>query len=429
MKIGFMGLGKLGLPCALAVERAGHEVVGYDPSQQVVDIMSTRRLPYREEGAQALLDDTKLRLVGPQDLVDECDLIFVAVQTPHHPRYEGVTRLPTKRVDFDYAHLKAAVDTLARDAALAKKETKVVVISTVLPGTVDREIRPILEKHGNFIKLCYNPFFIAMGTTIHDFTHPEFVLFGVDDPATADLAEQFYKTIHSRPFYRTGIKEAEMIKVSYNTFISTKIAFVNTLMEICHKTGTNVDAVTDALKMADERLISPRYLTAGMGDGGGCHPRDNIALSWLARKLDMGFDFFEAIMMQRERQTDWFADMIEESFWAKHGRLPVIILGEAFKSETNLTTGSPSVLLKNVLKERGIDAVMSDYIVHPEQAMTTAGRPPYPYVVETAIYFIGTRHAAFAKLKFPNDSIVIDPHRYVEDQDPSVLVIRLGSGK
>jgi UDPglucose 6-dehydrogenase len=420
MKIGFVGLGKLGLPCALAIERAGHQVMGYDPSPHVVDIMSTKKLPYVEAGAQELLDNTKIRLVGTGDLVNECDLIFVAVQTPHHLRYEGVSRLPAKRVDFDYTWLKQSITQLADAAVQRGDTTRVIIISTVLPGTIEREILPIIDKYGGFIKLCYNPFFIAMGTTIHDFTHPEFVLFGVDDPETADLAETFYKTIHDRPFYRTGIKEAEMIKVAYNTFISTKLAFVNTLMEVCHKTGTDVDAVTDALKLANERLVSPRYMTAGMGDGGGCHPRDNIALSWLARKLEMGYDFFEAIMLSRERQTDWFADIIEESFWAKHGRFPIVILGKAFKPETNLVTGSPAVLLHNVLHERGLDAQFIDPIVDPSDNHI----PIVP-----AVYFIGCKHQVFVTIPFPPGSIVIDPHRYIPDQGEDVLVLRLGGKK
>jgi UDPglucose 6-dehydrogenase len=425
MKIGFMGLGKLGLPCALAIEQAGHEVVGYDPGTQVIDIMSSKKLPYVEVGAQELLDKTNIRLVGVHDMVNDCDLIFVAVQTPHHSRYEGVSRMPTKRVDFDYKFLKAALNQISFCLELNqnnptlqhKTEARVVIISTVLPGTIDSEIRPHLNSG---VKLCYNPFFIAMGTTIYDFTHPEFVLFGVDDPGTAAMAEDFYKTIHNRPFYKTTIKNAELIKVAYNTYISTKLAFVNTLMEVCHKTGCDVDAVTDALKMANERLISPRYMTAGMGDGGGCHPRDNIALSWLARKLEMGFDFFEAIMLSRERQTDWFADLVEESYWARHGKLPIIIMGEAFKPETNLVTGSPALLLANVLRERGLDPKLWDPIVHPDET----------YVIKApAVYFIGCKHEMFSKLMYPNGSTVIDPHRYIPDQGPDVEVIRLGEGE
>lgn len=414
----------------MACEAAGHEVMGYDPSQQVIDILSTKKLPYREEGAQELLTKSKIRLVGPGDLIDQCDLIFVAVQTPHHKRYEGITRLPAKRVDFDYTWLKEAMQTLSTRVFMNRKfpdfhekqTANVVIISTVLPGTIDREIRPLLDPG---IKLCYNPFFIAMGTTIHDFTHPEFVLFGVDDPETAAVAEEFYKTIHDRPFYKTGIKEAELIKVAYNTFISTKIAFVNTLMEVCHKTGVNVDEVTNGLKLGTERLISTRYLTAGMGDGGGCHPRDNIALSWLARKLDMGYDFFEAIMLARERQTDWFADVIEEQVDQSKKRgwdePPVVILGESFKPETNLVVGSPAVLLANVLRERGLNALLLDPIVHEEHEKL--GAPTAP-----CIFFVGCKHEVFATWEFARGSIVIDPHRYIPDQ-PGVTVIRLGGGQ
>ena len=133
-----------------------------------------------------------------------------------------------------------------------------------------------------------------MGTTMQDFMFPEFVLFGVDDPEAAATAEKFYKTIHKSPIFTTTIENAELIKVTYNTYISTKIGFINTVMEMCHHLpNTNVDDVTNGLKLASKRIISDAYLTGGMGDGGGCHPRDNIALSWLAQKLNLSTDWFE----------------------------------------------------------------------------------------------------------------------------------------
>ena len=102
----------------------------------------------------------------------------------------------------------------------------VVIISTVLPGTIRREIIPIIEDNPYF-KLCYNPFFIAMGTTINDFINPEFVLFGVDDKGAYEAAKEFYATIHDKPVYECTIEEAEMIKVSYNTYITMKINLAN----------------------------------------------------------------------------------------------------------------------------------------------------------------------------------------------------------
>ena len=218
--------------------------------------------------------------------------------------------------------------------------------------------------------------------------HPEFVLFGVDHEAAAAKAEKFYRTLHHAIFYKTSIESAELIKVAYNTFISTKISFVNVLMEMCHKLpGTNVDDVTNALKLGTRRIISDAYLSAGMGDGGGCHPRDNIALSWLAKKLDLSTDWFESIMLQRERHTDWLVDLIEEH---KGPDDKVYVLGKSFKPETNIQTGSPSILLKNILTERGIDVTMWDPRVDKGTPQFTKG-----------VYFVGTKHPEFVEFAYP----------------------------
>jgi UDP-glucose 6-dehydrogenase len=257
MRIGMVGAGKLGLPVALATEAAGHEVKVWDPSPAVQDYIAYRSIPYVEEGAQELLSETRIEVVPPDELAQWADLIFVAVQTPHQPEFEGVTRLTDERADFGYGYLWEAVMSVA-GAEL------VVVISTVLPGTLERVI-PFVPPE----RLLYNPFFIAMGTTIPDFRNPEFVLVGTDGAHPGPLRE-FYATIHDRPVFVTTIKTAELTKVAYNTFIGLKIAFANTMMELCEKTGADVDDLVDALSLADRRIMSPAYLRGGMGDGGGC---------------------------------------------------------------------------------------------------------------------------------------------------------------
>jgi UDPglucose 6-dehydrogenase len=407
MKIGFIGLGKLGLPVALAIESKGHDVVGYDISEDVKNIIDAKKLPYREIWAQECLDKSKIKFVEVKEVVNHSEIIFVPIQTPHHHEYEGITRLPDKRIDFDYSWLKSGIKTLSDEIEKQKEDKIVVIISTVLPGTIRKEIMPLLNK---YIKLCYNPFFIAMGTTIQDFLNPEFVLLGMDSDTATVKAEKFYKTLHSAPLFKTSIESAELIKVVYNTFISTKISFINTVMEICHKLpGVNVDDVTDALELGTDRIISSRYMRGGMGDGGGCHPRDNIALSWLARKLDLSYDWFENIMMQREKQTEWLVSLIEENLSDI-----VYILGKAFKPETNIVVGSPSILLKTILEERGHKVVMYDPWVDKEKPKFTSG-----------CYFIGTKHPEFKEFKFPKGSIVLDPWRYIPDQD-NINVIRIG---
>ena len=155
------------------------------------------------------------------------------------------------------------------------------IISTVLPGTLDREVLPLL---GPRFRLVYEPLFISMGTVVTDYLNPEFVLCGAHDPDAAQHLTAFYATIHRKPLFWTDLRTAEGIKVFYNTFITAKIALANLYGEMAHKLQMNADDISDALSLATERLISPKYLRAGMGDGGGCHPRDNIALSFIAEK-------------------------------------------------------------------------------------------------------------------------------------------------
>ena len=416
MNVGFIGLGKLGLPCALAVESRGHKVVGYDPSEQVKDIIDTKKLQYQEIWAQDHLDKSKIEIKSIKEVVQESDIIFVPIQTPHGDEFEGITRIPKDRKDFDYGYLKQGIKDL--ELAIWDEQCKkvVIIISTVLPGTIRREIKPIIDKNPYF-KLCYNPFFIAMGTVISDFTNPEFVLFGVDDENAAKVAEDFYKTIHEKPFYKTDVKSAELIKVAYNTFIGMKIVFANTMMEICYHTGANVDSVTDAMGLADDRLMTKKYLSGGMGDGGGCHPRDNIAMSWLANKLNLSHNFFDDLMRARENQTEWLAHLIEEKH-KENTNLPIVLMGQTFKPETNLVVGSPAILLGNILKEKGINFTFHDPYV---------GNLNNEVLDEKSIYLISTKHDVFENLIFPNESIIIDPHRFINKSiNPNSEVIYLG---
>ncbi len=410
MKVGFVGLGKLGLPVALAVESKGHEVVGYDISKSVKNIIEAKKIPYKEIWAQDYLEKSRIKFESLSKVVEHSEIIFVPIQTPHDPLYEGITRIPDKRVDFDYSYLKSGMKKLSDEIEKQRNNKVVIIISTVLPGTIRQEIKPLLGKH---TKICYNPFFIAMGTTMKDFLYPEFILFGVDDLAAADKAEKFYRSINNATFFKTTIENAELIKVSYNTFISTKIAFINTIMEMCHKLpNTNIDDVTNALMLGTNRLISGAYLRGGMGDGGGCHPRDNIALSWLARKLNISNDFFDQIMKQREKQTDWLVSLIKKN---QIKDKKTYILGKSFKPETNIQTGSPSILLDNLLKENGINSIMYDPYVD-------SSKP----VFEEGVYFIGTKHEIFERFKFPKGSIIIDPFRMINKDLDDVKVIRIG---
>ena len=410
MRISFVGLGKLGLPCAVAAAMRGHDVMGYDI---IPALMNKDPRSYKEAGLDGttfndLLKRSTIRFGGLKEVMAHAEIMFVAVQTPHKKEYEGVTRVPNDRVDFNYKYLTEAIEAIS---ACAQRETIVAIVSTVLPGTVRRFVKPIAAP---LLQLCYNPAFIAMGTTMQDFLDPEFVLLGVTDAEAATKVEAFYASITAAPTIRMSIDSAELAKVAYNTFIGMKIVFANTLMEICHKTpGTNVDDVAKALKKSHRRLLSPAYLEGGMGDGGGCHPRDNIALSWLARELNLSRDIFDDLMEARFKQTEWLADLM-----IAHD-LPKAIMGYSFKAESNLTVGSPALLLKSVLEERGFQPFMYDPYIDGVR-LDFLKLPPH-------VFLIGTKHQQLKSLAFPKGSVVIDPWRYMQPQD-GVLLVPLGVG-
>jgi UDPglucose 6-dehydrogenase len=420
MDVGFIGLGKLGLPSALAIESKGHNVIGYDISDDVRRIVVNKQIPYKEAGAQELLENSNIKFKSMFEVLKDSEIIFVPVQTPHDPKYEGTTRLPETTKDFDYTYLKSACKAISETLDDLGQERIVVIISTAIPGAIEREIKPLL---GKYVKLCYNPFFIAMGTTVHDFLNPEIVLFGVDDEIALEKVKDFYRTITDAPFHEMSIPNAELVKVNYNTFITMKINFANNLMEVCQKlreNGSNVDVdvVVDALADCTKRIISPTYMRGGMPDSGGCHPRDNIALADFAKKNNLSNDLYTEQMKIREHHIGWFKSIIDH-----HSRLtglPKAIMGKAYKPESNLIVGSSSIRLYNEYKDCAENIKIWDPNVDGSNAEIVQELRTKPHV-----YFIGTQHESFKDFSFPQGSVIVDPFRYLPDMQ-GVKVVGLG---
>lgn len=408
MKVGFVGLGKLGLPVALAIESRGFEVFGTDQNSGVKDYLTNRSIPYREKGLQPLLDAHN---IGWRDtvaeIVAESNLIFVAVQTPHAAEFEGDAPLPLARADFDYTYLQEAVATIAKECRAQQKHRVVAVISTCLPGTFKAAIEPLLNE---FTAYVYTPQFIAMGTVLNDYLNPEFNLVGVHDMDAAELMDDFYEVINDAPTLPTDVITAEGIKVSYNTWITAKTVIANAWGELSERLGMDFNAMHLAWALSDRRLISTRYMRAGMSDGGGCHPRDNIALSWLARESGMSHNIWEDLMLAREDYEAWHCEVLLEA--AEELELPIVLLGTAFKPETDITTGSPAMLMANLLRGAGAQFLHVDDL-----------DPLQP-----AVYFIATQNARYRDYEFPPGSAVIDPFGYIRDQE-GVAVRRLGRGR
>lgn len=422
--VGWVGLGKLGLPCALALEQYGHvEIVGYDVNERLPDVLAGNLPPAnREADLEDLIDGTRLTLVDSVNRVvaGTDGIIFLAVQTPHAPEYGGEQPMPALVRDFDYSWLQRAVSDVSAACDELGKDVTLAVISTVLPGTLRTKILPTLSDR---VKLVYNPFFIAMGTTVRDFLNPEFILLGCENFDDAMPLIDLYDFLHhgyhqvAAPVRLVSLESAELTKVAYNTFISMKIVFANTLMEISDLIGADVDDVADNLAAATDRVISPAYMRGGMGDGGACHPRDNIAMSWLAKSLGLTADPFEFVTRAREAQSEGLAQRIFHE--AENRGLPVILLGKSYKPESDLTYGSPALLLANQLTTLGVEFRHWDPYLDKTDASLMA-RP--------AVYVICTKHAGFQNhAEFPSGSALIDPFRYINPQ-PGVEIVGLGRG-
>jgi UDPglucose 6-dehydrogenase len=328
MKVGFIGLGKLGKPCAETMTERGILVCGYDSNMSristSIDIKATL--------AEAVIDQ---------------DIVFIAVPTPHIKGYDGrdpISHLPP--MDFDYSILKSVVKECN---ALMNEGQLLVIISTVLPGTIRREIAPLV----NQTNLLYNPYLIAMGTVKQDLLDPEMIMIGTEQGQITWQASMLQNLYHfllnkSVRFEFGTWEETEAMKIFYNTFISTKLSLVNMMQDVAQKLGhMNVDRVTTALANSTRRIMSNKYMKAGMGDGGSCHPRDNIALRWLAQELNLGYDLFAAVMEARERQAENMALEI-----LKYGKT-VFFSSNVYKSGTDLTDGSYSLLVQHYIKKHG----------------------------------------------------------------------------
>ena len=360
--IGFIGVGKLGQACAEMVAEV-HDVVGYDVEP---------REPENFTMVPNLVDAVRGQ-----------DIVFVAVQTPHDPQYDGkapTSHLPNK--DFDYTLVKKVLSEVNE---VATQDQLIVLISTVLPGTVRRELVPLLPN----TRFVYNPYLIAMGTVKWDMVNPEMVMIGTEDGSeTGDAKElvDFYKTImQNDPRYVIGTwDECECIKVFYNTFISAKVSLVNMIQDVAEKQGNiNAEVVCDALATSDRRIMGPGYMKPGMGDGGACHPRDNIALRWMADNLDLGYDLFDAVMRSREVQAENMAKQLVDLATIGAGvspQMPVVIVGKAYKPLVPYDAGSSSMLVGHYVQKMGFDLYYFD-----EQ---TGDMPPQEILDNPAVYLL-----------------------------------------
>ena len=389
MNIAFIGLGKLGLPCAEVCAEKGHSVNGYDIVKR-----KTKKV---------------LQFPTIAGAVNGCDIVFVAVPTPHDPDYDG--NAPTAHLDpkdFDYSIVKEVLQECDKHMT---KDQLLVLISTVLPGTVRQQFIDLIS----YTRFVYNPYLIAMGSVAWDMVNPEMIMIGTDDGSETGDAKQlvdFYKTImENNPRYVVGTwDECECIKVFYNTFISAKLGIVNMIQDVAMRQGNiNVDVVTKALADSTKRIMGPQYMTAGMGDGGACHPRDNIALRYMAQELDLGYDLFDSIMTAREIQAENLAMFLVNI--ANEKNMPIYIHGKAYKPGVPYVEGSYSLLVGHYCEYHGFAPTYIDPMTNDNN------HPNDPCVIllahsaTTTYEYTNSKQDDRLYCVIPAGSVVVDPWR------------------
>jgi len=401
MKIGFIGVGKLGMPCAEAMAQKGHTVDGYDVAECHSDIVT-------------VVDDIAT-------VVKDKDIVFIAVPTPHAEEYDGGT--PSTHLmpkDFDYSIVKECIVEANKHM---DRSQLLVLISTVLPGTTRREFVDLITN----TKFIYNPYLIAMGSVAWDMVNPEMVMIGTEDgteTGDAKMLIDFYKTVmENDPRYEVGTwDECECIKVFYNTWISAKIGLVNMMQDVAQKLGNiDVDVVASALAQSTMRITGPQYMKPGMGDGGACHPRDNIALRYMAQELNLGYDLFDAVMNAREIQAENLAKELVKH--AKKHSYPIYIHGKAYKPEVPYLHGSYSILIGHYCEQLGHVPVYIDPETGDDFQPTEPGVFLMAHSAKTTYAYTNSLMMHNDKLycEIPPNSVIVDPWRRIQSDDSEVI--------
>jgi UDPglucose 6-dehydrogenase len=395
-KIGFIGIGKLGLDCA-EVMAEKHEVRGYDIYPRASD---------------------SVKVCDIDELVNESEWIFIAVPTPHAEGYDG--SVPSSHMEpRDFGH-DAVIDAINKVNAHARSSKKVVLISTVLPGTTRKHFVPLLDTKHQFL---YNPYLIAMGSVKWDMVNPEMIMIGTEDGdwngIAGELKDLYDTVMQNDPRYEIGTwDECEAVKIFYNTFISAKVGLVNMIQDFAMKIGNiNVDVVTNALARSTMRIMGPKYMTAGMGDAGACHPRDNIALRWLAQEYDIGYDLFDTVMHAREIQAENLAKFLISH--AKQNALGIVIHGKAYKPDVPYCIGSYSTLVGHYVKTAGFEVRYLDPLADDPtdvvQELTGPAVILWAHDRKITYEYTGDQPETQPYCDIPAGSVIVDPWRKLPD--------------
>ena len=353
MKLAIIGSGYVGLVTAVCFAKRGHNVICVDIDKQKIDSINHGEPGIFESNLKEYLKDSLNRglIKATTDLdyaIENSELCFICVPTPSKP--DG---------SIDLAYIKNVSEAVGK--RIPKRHYVVVIKSTVVPGTTDAIVIPLIEKAsgkkiGSDFGVCMNPEFLREGSAIYDCENPDRIVIGESDKLSGDLLQKLYSN-HTCQIIRTNNKIAELTKYTSNAFLATKITFANEIGNICKKLDVDVYEVMKIVSL--DKRISPHFLNAGIGFGGSCFPKDVAAIVAKSKEIGHEAKMLSQVLYSNKEQRLKIVELLEKRLNDVKGK-KISVLGLSFKPGTDDIRDAPSIDIIKFLKERGAKVVAYD---------------------------------------------------------------------
>jgi GDP-mannose 6-dehydrogenase len=353
MKVAVFGLGYVGVVSAACLARDGHRVMGIDPNPVKVDFVSRGKSPIVEPGLESLIEAavTGNRLVASADhaaAVAHSEILMVCVGTPGQPNGS-----------LDLTYVRRIVQQIGEQLAVTADYKAVVIRSTLLPGSMQSVVIPLLEQYsgktaGKDFGVCINPEFLREGTAIYDYDRPPKTVIGASDERAAALVRELYAALNA-PLILTDLRTAEMVKYIDNSWHALKVTFANEVGRLCKAMGVDGRQAMRLFCMDTKLNISPAYLRPGFAFGGSCLPKDVRALTYQGRLMDVETPVLSSILVSNQLHVAQALSMIRAT-----GHRRVGLLGLSFKEGTDDLRESPVVTLAEQLIGKGYELAVYD---------------------------------------------------------------------
>jgi len=392
-----VGTGYVGLVTGACLADVGHHVVCVDNDRRKIATLKAGRCPIHEPGLLPIIKKNVKagRLAFKTSIAHgmlhkgrRAEVAFIAVGTP--PRPDGSADL-------------SFVETVAAEIARAMKSYTVIVDKSTVPvdtgAWVEKTVRRVNKKRIPF-DVASNPEFLAEGTAVRDTMHPDRIVLGVSSPRAEKLLREVYAPLKG-PVLVTDVKSAELIKHASNSFLATKISYINAVSRVCEAVGADVTAVAHGMGM--DKRIGAQFLRPGLGFGGFCFPKDLEAFYWIAKQKGYDFKLLREVSEVNETQRDWVQRHLEAELWNLEGKR-VALLGLTFKPNTDDLRFAPSLEIIKSLKAQGVRLTVHDPIAMPAAKKLVKGvtfaRDPYAALKGAEALVLVTEWAEYKDLDF-----------------------------